>query len=47
MAFIYAYHWFGTGYPRIGIPQATYDGLSDRAKHLFRKEDIGGVLAHS
>jgi hypothetical protein len=47
MALIYAYHWFGIGYPRIGIPQDTYDSLSERAKHLFRKEDIGGVLAHS
>ena len=47
MAFIYSRHWMKTSYPPIGIPRETYDGLSDRAKRLFRCEDIGGSLVNA
>ncbi|MDA1191306.1 MAG: phytanoyl-CoA dioxygenase family protein [Candidatus Poribacteria bacterium] len=46
MAMIYARYWLKTHYPKIGIPQDTYDKLSDRAKKLFRFEDIGGELVN-
>lgn len=41
LALIYSRPWLKTHYPPIHIPQATYDGLSDRAKRLFRFEQIG------
>ncbi|MBM3215158.1 phytanoyl-CoA dioxygenase family protein [Candidatus Poribacteria bacterium] len=43
LAFIYSKHWLKTHYPPISMPQDTYDGLSDRAKRLFRFENIGGT----
>lgn len=46
MALIYSRAWLKTTYPPIGIPRKTYDRLSDRAKHLFRFEDIGGPLVN-
>lgn len=46
LALIYSRHWLKTHYRPIGIPQQTYDGLSDRTKHLFRFEDIGGKVAN-
>jgi hypothetical protein len=46
LAFIYSRHWLKTSYPPIGIPQATYDALNDRAKRLFRFENIGGPLVN-
>lgn len=42
MAMIYARHWLKTSYPPIGIAEQTYDDLSERAKQLFRFENIGG-----
>ena len=42
MAMIYARHWLRTNYPPIGIPQDTYDDLSEDGQRLFRLEDIGG-----
>ena len=47
MAMIYAQRWLKTHYPPVGIPQATYDGLSPRSQQLFRDEGIGGTLAHA
>ena len=47
MAMIYAQRWLKTHYPPVGIPQATYEGLSPRTQQLFRYEDIGGTLAHA
>ena len=41
MAFIFSRYWFKTSYPPIGISQETYKSLSDRAKQLFRHEQIG------
>ena len=41
MAFIFSRYWFKTSYPPIEISQETYDSLSDRAKQLFRHEQIG------
>jgi len=46
MALLYAQFWLKTSYPPIGIPRATYDGLSPRAQQLFRDEDIGGNLVN-
>jgi len=40
LAFIYAKSWYGYG-SSISIPQETYDGMSERAKRLFRFEKIG------
>ncbi len=42
MALIYSRHWLKTHYPPINIPRETYERLSDRAKQLFRYENIGG-----
>lgn len=46
MALYYNRPWFNRDgvSPKVGIPQMTYDGLSDRAKQLFRLADIGGQL---
>lgn len=46
MALIYSYHWCDAGYDRVGIPREIYEGLSERARHLFRLENIGGALAN-
>ena len=40
IALMYARSWFKTMYPQIGIRQDIYDSLSDRAKQLFRHEEI-------
>jgi hypothetical protein len=40
IALIYNRSWLGSGY-KIQIPQETYDGMSDKAKSLFRNERIG------
>ncbi len=42
MAMIHARHWLRTSYPPIGIPQETYDGLSEDGQRLYRLENIGG-----
>lgn len=47
LALIYSRPWLKTHYPPIGIPQETYDGLSERAKKLFRFENIGGSLTNA
>ena len=41
IALMYARSWFKTMYPQIGIRQDIYDSLPDRAKLLFRHEEIG------
>ena len=41
LAFIFARNWLATKYPKIRIPQGTYDGLSEAAQQLFRLEAIG------
>lgn len=41
LALIYARHWLRTEYPKIEISRAAYNGLSARAKELFRHEQIG------
>jgi ectoine hydroxylase-related dioxygenase (phytanoyl-CoA dioxygenase family) len=46
IALIYSRHWLKTTYPPIGIPQTTYEELSERAKQLFRSENIGGPLVN-
>jgi hypothetical protein len=46
MALIYSKSWLRTHYPPIGIPAATYEALSERARHLFRLENIGGTLTN-
>jgi hypothetical protein len=38
---IYSRFWLKLRYRPIPIPRATYDGLSERARRLFRLEDIG------
>lgn len=43
LALIYSRPWLKTHYPPIDIPRDTYDGLSERARHLFRFENIGGA----
>jgi hypothetical protein len=45
MAMIHARHWLRTSYPSIGIPQETYDGVSEDGQRLFRLENIGGDAA--
>jgi ectoine hydroxylase-related dioxygenase (phytanoyl-CoA dioxygenase family) len=40
---IYSRYWLKLRYRPIPIPQRTYDGLSARAKRLFRLEDIGAT----
>jgi ectoine hydroxylase-related dioxygenase (phytanoyl-CoA dioxygenase family) len=40
LALIYSRPWLDIHYPPIRIPGATYDGLSERAKRLFRYEGI-------
>ncbi len=47
MALIYSRPWLKTKYPPIGIPAETHEALSDRAKHLFRFEDIGGPVVNA
>lgn len=47
LALIYSRPWLKTHYPPIGIPQETYDGLSERARKLFRFENIGGELTNA
>lgn len=43
LALVYTRSWLDvTG--RIGIPQEIYDGLSDRARMIFREERIGDPL---
>jgi hypothetical protein len=46
MALIYSRPWLSVNYPKIGIPQETYDALGERAKRLFRLENIGGPLVN-
>jgi len=46
MALIYSRPWLRTHYPPIGIPTATYETLSERARQLFRAENIGGPLTN-
>ncbi len=41
LAMIYARPWLKTHYPPIRIATATYEGLSERARKLFRYEAIG------
>ncbi|GMV79370.1 MAG: hypothetical protein AMXMBFR7_05540 [Planctomycetota bacterium] len=40
LALIYARHWFKTSYPPIRIPRAEFEKLSERAKKLFRFEQV-------
>jgi Phytanoyl-CoA dioxygenase (PhyH) len=40
-ALIYSRYWLKLNYPPIAIPRDTYDSLPDRAKKLFRLENIG------
>ena len=47
LALIYSRPWLKTSYPPIGIPTPTYEGLSERAKRLFRFENIGGPLTNA
>lgn len=44
IALVYTRPWLDAGSRRIGIPQKTYDGLSERAKAIFKQEHIGGAL---
>ena len=44
IALVYSRPWLGAGLKRIGIPQATYDRLSPRAREVFKNENIGGAL---
>lgn len=44
IALVYNRSWIYGGKGRIGIPQATYDALSERAKRIFRQEYIGAEL---
>lgn len=44
LALVYNRPWLNGGTKRIGIPQENYDGLSDRARTIFREENIGGEL---
>jgi hypothetical protein len=44
IAIVYTRHWIDRGNRPIGIPQATYDGLSEMAQALFKNENIGGPL---
>ena len=46
MALIYSRPWLKLSYPPIGMPRATYEGLSERAQRLFRAENIGGELVN-
>jgi hypothetical protein len=47
MALIYSRFWLReSNYPQIGIPRETYASLSERAKRLFRFENIGGALVN-
>ena len=46
-AMIYSRWWLKLRYPPIAIPQDTYERLPERAKQLFRLENIGApVLAY-
>jgi hypothetical protein len=42
LALIYSRPWLKTHYPPIPIDREIYEGLSERAKHLFRFETIAG-----
>lgn len=44
LALVYTRPWVDVGARRIGIPQDSYDGLSDHARSIFRAENIGGEL---
>lgn len=44
LALIYSRPWLKTNYPPIRIPTETYEGLSERARRLFRLEAIGSPL---
>jgi len=44
LAMVYTRPWVDVGARRIGIPQDKYDALSDRARTIFRLENIGGEL---
>jgi hypothetical protein len=46
MALIYSRHWLKLNYPPIHIPRETFEGLSERAKKLFRLENVGGELVN-
>lgn len=43
LAFIYNREWYGAG-GTIPIPDEAYNGMSDRAKFLFRAEKIGAPV---
>ncbi len=47
LALIYSRPWLKTNYPPIGIPTETYESLSERARHLFRFENIGGPVVNA
>ena len=42
LALIYSRPWLKTHYPPIAIPTAIHETLSERARRLFRFENIGG-----
>ena len=44
IALVYTRPWVDSGTRRTGIPQETYDSLSERARTIFRDENIGGEL---
>ncbi len=44
LALVYTRPWVDAGSRRIGIPQGSYDNLSDHARSIFRQENIGGAL---
>jgi ectoine hydroxylase-related dioxygenase (phytanoyl-CoA dioxygenase family) len=48
MALYYNRPWFNRDgvSPKVGIPQETYDGLSDKGKQLMRLADVGGSLVN-
>lgn len=44
IALAYTPPWADHGTRRTAIPQTTYEALSDKAKMIFRQENIGGPL---
>jgi hypothetical protein len=44
IAIVYNRPWLGGAPYRIGIPQASYDSLSERARRIFRDEFIGAEV---
>jgi hypothetical protein len=44
-AMIYSRPWLKTHYPPIKIARETYDALPERARKLFRLEEIGTAAA--